>query len=64
VKNLLFCYFCWVKNIILNGFKPLPEARQYSKLSKKYLFAIFGFLNLWEFEFEVAVLKEINKGFP
>jgi hypothetical protein len=25
-------------------------------LPKKYLFAIFGFLNLWEIEFEVVVI--------
>jgi hypothetical protein len=59
----MFCYFCWIKNIILNGFKALPEARKYSKLSKKYLFAKFATMNLREFEFEVAVIPTILKWF-
>jgi hypothetical protein len=43
--------------------KTLPLDRVCSKLSKKYLFARFGFLNLSEFEFEVAAIKQMQKRF-
>jgi hypothetical protein len=43
--------------------KTLPWDRASSKLSNGILFAKFEFLNLEEIGFEVAVNKQIQKGF-
>jgi hypothetical protein len=43
--------------------KTLPLDSSGHKLSNDILFAKFAFMNLREFEFEVAVIKQLLKGF-
>jgi hypothetical protein len=51
IEKLMFCDFYYRQYIILNWIKLAPEASSCTKLSKEYLLARFGCLNLCEFKF-------------
>jgi hypothetical protein len=57
----MFCYFYCKKIILLNELRTPPMVSSCHKLSNGILFAKFESINLREFDFELAVIKQISK---